>query len=73
MSVTIREQSQQLKAAAAERLPGEVVAVFDQSIRDLLEQGVPSAALCGAGEEIGQMSAYTLRSPFMPGWVTAPR
>ena len=45
MSATIREQSAQLKAAAAERLPGEVVAVFGRSIRDLLEQGVPSGAL----------------------------
>lgn len=45
MSATIREQSAQLKATAAERLPGEVVAVFDRSIRDLLEQGVPAGAL----------------------------
>jgi peroxiredoxin len=45
VSATIREQSAQLKAAAAGRLPGEVVAVFDRSIRDLLEQGVPSGAL----------------------------
>jgi peroxiredoxin len=43
--VTIREQSVQLKAAAAKRLPGEVVAVFDQNIQDLLDQGVPSGAL----------------------------
>jgi len=41
MSVTIREQSQQLKAAAAERLPTDVVEVFDKSIQDLLDQGVP--------------------------------
>jgi peroxiredoxin len=45
VSVTIREQSEQLKAAAAEKLPDEVIAVFDQSIQDLLEQGVPSGAL----------------------------
>jgi peroxiredoxin len=45
VSVTIREQSEQLKAVAAERLPGEVVATFDRSIQDLLDQGVPSAAL----------------------------
>jgi len=45
VSVTIREQSEQLKAAAAEHLPGEVVAVFDQSIQNLLDQGVPSGAL----------------------------
>jgi peroxiredoxin len=42
MSVTIREQSEQLKAAAAERLPAEVVEVFDRSIQNLLDQGVPS-------------------------------
>jgi peroxiredoxin len=42
VSVTIREQSDQLKAASAERLPAEVVAVFDQSIQNLLEQGVPA-------------------------------
>jgi peroxiredoxin len=41
MSVTIHEQSEQLKAAAAERLPAEVVATFDRSIQDLLDQGVP--------------------------------
>lgn len=42
MSVTIHEQSAQLKAAAAERLPAEVVAVFDRSIQDLVDQGLPS-------------------------------
>ena len=45
MSVTIREQSEQMKAAAAQRLPAEVVEVFDRSIRDLLDQGVPSGAI----------------------------
>jgi peroxiredoxin len=45
MPVTIREQSEQLKAAAAERLPAEVVAAFDQNIEDLLEQGVPAGAV----------------------------
>jgi peroxiredoxin len=45
MPVTIREQSEQLKAAAAERLPAEVVAAFDQNIEDLLEQGVPAGAI----------------------------
>jgi peroxiredoxin len=42
MSVTIREQSERMKAAAAERLPAEVVEVFDRNIQDLLEAGVPS-------------------------------
>ena len=45
MSVTIREQSEQMKAAAAQRLPAEVVEVFDRSIQDLLGQGVPSGAI----------------------------
>ena len=45
MSVTIREQSEQLKAAAAEHLPADVVEVFDRSIQALLEQGVPSGAV----------------------------
>jgi peroxiredoxin len=42
MADTIHEQSEQLKAAAAERLPAEILAVFDQSIQDLLDDGVPS-------------------------------
>jgi peroxiredoxin len=42
MSVTIREQSEQVKAAAAERLPADVVEVFDRSIHDLLDQGIPA-------------------------------
>jgi peroxiredoxin len=42
MSVTIREQSEQLKAVAAERLPTDVVEVFDRSIENLLAQGVPA-------------------------------
>ena len=45
MPVTIREQSEQQKKAAAEHLPAEVAAVFDQSIQDLLEQGVPAGAV----------------------------
>jgi peroxiredoxin len=42
---TIREQSDQLKAAAAERLPTEVVKVFDRSIEDFLAQGIPAEAV----------------------------
>jgi len=45
MPVTIREQSEQQKKVAAERLPAEVAAVFDRSIQDLLEQGVPAGAV----------------------------
>lgn len=42
MSLTIHEQSEQLKSAAAERLPAEVLDVFDKSIQSLLDQGVPA-------------------------------
>ncbi len=51
MSVTIHEQSEQLKAASAERLPAEVVAVFDKSIQDLLDQGIPSETV-KVGDEV---------------------
>ena len=42
---TIREQSGQLKAAAAERLPAGVLEVFDRSIEDFLAQGIPAEAV----------------------------
>lgn len=42
MPLTIQEQSDQMKAAASENLPEDVVQVFDRSIRDLLDQGIPS-------------------------------
>jgi peroxiredoxin len=42
---TIREQSDQLKAAAAEHLPADVLEVFDHSIEDFLAQGVPAEAV----------------------------
>jgi peroxiredoxin len=42
---TIREQSDQLKATAAEQLPAEVVQVFDRSIEDFLAQGIPGGAV----------------------------
>jgi peroxiredoxin len=45
MPLTIREQSDQLKAAAAERLPADVAEVFDRSVRDLLDQGIPSGVI----------------------------
>jgi peroxiredoxin len=41
MSLTIREQSEQLKAAAAEHLPAEVLEVFNRSIEDFLDEGIP--------------------------------
>jgi peroxiredoxin len=45
MSLTISEQSEQLKAAAAEHLPAEVLAVFDRSIEEFLDQGVPADSI----------------------------
>jgi peroxiredoxin len=45
MPLTIREQSEQLKAAAAERLPSEVLDVFDQNIQDFLDQGIPTESI----------------------------
>jgi thiol-disulfide isomerase/thioredoxin len=45
MTLTIREQSEQLKAAATERLPTEVLEVFDRSIEDFLEQGIPTDSI----------------------------
>ncbi|WP_194894454.1 peroxiredoxin-like family protein [Catenulispora pinisilvae] len=45
MSATISEQSGQIKAASAERLPGEVVATFERSVADLLETGIPADAV----------------------------
>jgi peroxiredoxin len=41
MSLTIREQSEQLTAAAAEHLPAEVLEVFNRSIEDFLDEGIP--------------------------------
>ena len=45
MPLTIREQSEELKAAAAERLPAEVLEVFDRSIEDFLDRGIPAKAV----------------------------
>ena len=53
---TIREQSEQLKAVAAERLPAEVVEVFSRSIEDFLAQGIPAEAV-KAGD---RLQAFTL-------------
>ena len=45
MSVTIREQSEQLETAAAAHLPAAVVAVFERNIQDLIDQGIPSGTV----------------------------
>jgi peroxiredoxin len=55
MSVTIREQSEQMKVAAAEQLPAEVVEVFDRSIQNLLDQGVPSDVV-GVGDTLASFT-----------------
>jgi peroxiredoxin len=53
---TIREQSDQLKAASAERLPAEVSEAFDRSIEGFLAQGIPAEAV-RAGD---RLEAFTL-------------
>jgi peroxiredoxin len=45
MPLTIRQQSEQLKTAAAEHLPADVLEVFDRSIRDFLDQGIPADSI----------------------------
>jgi peroxiredoxin len=47
MPLTIHQQSDQLKAAAAERLPADVLEVFDRSIQDLLDRGIPTDTKVG--------------------------
>jgi len=49
MPLTIREQSEQVKAAAAEALPAEVLEVFDRSIQDFLDQGTPTNSIKTGG------------------------
>ena len=46
MSVTIGEQSEQLKAAAAHHLPPDVLEVFDRSIEEFLRRGSPRWCDC---------------------------
>jgi peroxiredoxin len=71
MPATIREQSDQLKAVAAERLPAEVIQVFDRSIEDLLGQGIPAEAV-KAGD---RLQPFTLedatRTPVSLGQLVA--
>jgi peroxiredoxin len=45
MPLTIHEQSEQVKAAAAEALPAEVLKVFDRNIQDFLDQGIPTNSI----------------------------
>jgi peroxiredoxin len=55
MSATISEQSEQLKATAAEHLPAEVIDVFDRSIQGLLDQGIP-AEVVAVGETLASFT-----------------
>ena len=55
MAQTIRERSEQMKAAAADRLPAEVLEVFDRSIQELLDQGIPSGSI-KAGDVLDQFT-----------------
>jgi peroxiredoxin len=59
MSLTIHEQSEQLKAVAAERLPAEVLEVFDRSIAEFLDQGIPTDSI-KAGDVL---EPFTLPDP----------
>jgi peroxiredoxin len=45
MSATLREQSDQVKSAATDQLPPEVLAVFDDSITELVEAGIPAGVI----------------------------
>lgn len=45
MSMTIREQSDQVKAVAAEHLPPEVVGVFNRRVNALLDEGIPADSI----------------------------
>jgi peroxiredoxin len=55
MSVSIHDQSEQMKAAAAEQLPAEVVEVFDRSIQNLLDEGIPSDVV-SVGDKLASFS-----------------
>jgi peroxiredoxin len=44
-TATLREQSTQLKAAAAARLPGAVVEVFDRDVEKMVREGIPADAV----------------------------
>lgn len=50
-TTTIREQSDQIKAAAVRQLPGEVAEVFERDAANLVEQGIPADAV-KAGDRI---------------------
>lgn len=56
MTLTMREQADKVKAAAAEHLPADIVQAFDQSISELVDQGIPSDSI-----KVGdQLESFTL-------------
>jgi peroxiredoxin len=55
MSLTIRRQSDQLKAAAAEHLPPQVRTVFDRSVQGFIDEGIPSRVI-EAGQTLEDFS-----------------
>jgi peroxiredoxin len=57
MTDTIHDQSEQLKAAAAQHLPADVLAVFDQSIRGFLDEGVPSDVIA-VGDKLQSFTLF---------------
>jgi len=58
MSVSIREQANELKAAAAAHLPADVAAVFDGNARQMGLQGIPGASI-----KVGdKLDSFTLRN-----------
>ncbi|MFZ0229976.1 MAG: peroxiredoxin-like family protein [Mycobacterium sp.] len=58
MSLTIREQSEQLQADSAARLPADVVEVFSRNAQQLHTRGVPAGAV-KAGDTL---ASFTLRN-----------
>jgi peroxiredoxin len=58
MSLTIREQSEQLREASAAQLPADVVEVFSRNSQQLRAQGVPAGAV-----KVGDtLPSFTLRN-----------
>ncbi len=58
MSLTIREQSEQLQAASAAQLPADVVEVFSRNSQQLRARGVPA----GTVKVADTLPSFTLRN-----------
>jgi peroxiredoxin len=62
MSLTIREQSEQLQAASAAQLPADVVEVFSRHSQQLRARGVPAGTV-----KVGDtLASFTLRNAVGP-------